>query len=363
MMKRFYIGALLCTLAFTTSPAQGQSWKKLIAYGWHLPVTEELRKDTARYENTPFDGTAFNVFLRESSGRRKLLSQNVFNGVKLSYDQFQPAINDLRATRFKRLTENFVRVAVIPGTGIDWFDGIVTLIHNLQMVGRFVKDTGVRGVFLDLEPYQFDVWNYALQKNKARKSLEEYDWQAFQGGRNTIEALQHFIGRPFVLHLPFTYEMTVPRNSPQALNHRYSLLRAFLDGIMHHANSNVTVISGYCWSYGARQKNDYVRGYYDNKVLNTAASAYPERYKARTSAGFGLWLDFFWNQYGWNTTNHAANYFDPSEFQRSLTYALQRSDRYVWIYQQLPDFWNGTAFPNEYKQAMYSARQSAGLVR
>jgi hypothetical protein len=365
MLRHFIFGALvyLAVSPALQSSAAAQPWKKLIAHGWNLPVTEELRRELDLYEKSPFDGTVFNAFLKEGSGRRRVLSQNVFTNKRLAYNEFASSVRDLRKTRFKRLTENFIRVAVIPGRGIDWFTNFDDAIHNMRLVGRFIRDSRIRGIYLDLEPYQFDIWKYAAQRKRGTKSLQEYDTHVFEEGGKLIQALQQGVGRPFVLFLPFTYELTVPRGSHEASHHRYGLLRAFLDGVIQQANPQVSIISGYTWSYGAKTQNDFTRGFYDTKVLNEQASAFPTQYRERTLAGFGLWLDFFWKRNGWNTSRFKQNYFSPTEFRTAVTYALQRSDKYVWIYEQKVNFFKGSGFPRAYRIGLSKARKNAGLVR
>src|SRR6185437_10050778 len=105
---------IACPAALAADSA-GAKEKKLIEFGWDEPDTAYMRAHVAEMESTPFEGVVFDIkylkdgkadgpFVSEAWGKRAFTAADV-----------QSARDDLRATPFKRLTENFLRFDVTPG--------------------------------------------------------------------------------------------------------------------------------------------------------------------------------------------------------------------------------------------------------
>ena len=82
-----------------------------------------------------------------------------------------------------------------------------------------------------------------------------------------------------------------------------------------------------------------------------------------TTFGFGLWVDYDWRVHGWNPRNVGANYFAPASFERSVRWALETTDEYVWIYTERPRWWTDDGgrrdLPPAYEEAIRRARKRA----
>lgn len=345
--------------------SHAQSSKKLVAYGWHTPTTAEIRANIAKYEQVPVDGLGFDTFVRDAAGRRRLLFQSVFRSVPLDWSMFREGLADLKATPFKRFTERFIRFQTMPADAVDWFDEFQTVINNTRQVGRFVKEANLTGIVFDPEPYSYgkNVWNYSQQKYASSRSLSDYRRQAFRSGRQFIEALQGTIGRPFVVFMPFTFELPPPEGDPNFATHRYGLFGAFMDGVLRQANSNVKIVSAYAWSYGARTQAEFDTGWRNMTFHNLKKTRVRDKYPSWVSFGFSNWIDNDSNRssVGWSSTNPNANYFTPSEFQQSLILGLRKSEKYVWIYNQVPDLFTGEQMHPDYYTAMRNARRAVGM--
>jgi hypothetical protein len=97
---------LLCCHAGLAGPGLE---KKLIEFGWDIPSPAFLRQNIARMEQVPFDGVVLSARYRLPDGKEGTLDWECFGAEKLDGKLFDPAIADLRATRFRRFTDNFLR--------------------------------------------------------------------------------------------------------------------------------------------------------------------------------------------------------------------------------------------------------------
>src|ERR671931_270768 len=62
------------------------------------------------------------------------------------------AIDELRATKFQRFTDNFFRFNTTPAK-LDWFDDYSTIIHNCRIAAWTAKQGGVKGLLFDIDKY------------------------------------------------------------------------------------------------------------------------------------------------------------------------------------------------------------------
>src|SRR5262249_28129355 len=91
--------------------------KKLIEGGWDEPDTEFIRANVTKMEEMPFDGLVFHV----KGAKPGRIEWEAWGGREFRYDEFQAAVDDLKATPFRRMTDRFLRMNSTPGTA-DWFD-------------------------------------------------------------------------------------------------------------------------------------------------------------------------------------------------------------------------------------------------
>ena len=109
-------------------------------------------------------------------------------------DELQPALDDLRATRFDRFTDNFLRFNTTPGH-VDWFDDFAPILANAELAARFAREGKARGLLFDVEQYQGRLFEYRKQRDAATKPWAEYAAQARARGREVMSAFSHGISR------------------------------------------------------------------------------------------------------------------------------------------------------------------------
>lgn len=356
---------ITCPVALSADSA-GAKQKKLIEFGWDEPDTAYMRAHVAEMEASPFDGVVFEIkylkdgkadgpFVSEAWGKRAFTAADV-----------QPARDDLRATPFKRLTENFLRFDVTPGD-VDWFDddGYRTVAANAKLAAEVARDGHARGILFDIEEYAFPLFTYPKQAHAKDRSWTDYSRQARFRGAQIMRAFQE--GYPG-LTVFFTFGYTLPyattRHDPAKLDAaRYGLLAPFLDGMLDVAAPDTKLVDGYerSYAYQSARQFDAARREFETGVLPYVADA--NRYHARFRLGFGVWLDEDWRKRGWNPSDASKNYFTPAKFQAAVSDALHASDEYVWIYTEKPRWWTPSGKPQDlpaaYESALRDAQQQA----
>jgi len=340
MSMRALISSLSVALALAAAlPTMDRPRKKLIEWGWDEPDTAFLRANIREMEKTPFDGCVFSVrygpggqggsFTWEFWGRRRFERHDLAD-----------AFADLRATRLRRFRETFLRVNVTPGD-LDWFDDFSPIVANAHLAGELARAVGARGILLDVEQYEGQIFEYRRQKHAATRPWEEYAARARTRGREVMTAFQE--GHPnLTVFLTFGYTLpwVLSDHGRKPLSDApYGLLAPFLDGLLEAARGRTRLVDGYELSYGFKDPRQFddARRLFETGVLPIVAD--PQRYRARVQLGFGLWLDYDWRRRGWSHTGLEKNYFTPSALNHSLRTALTAADSYVWLYAETPRWW------------------------
>jgi hypothetical protein len=346
----------------TTAPA-----KKLIEFGWDEPDAAYMRKHAAQMERTPFDGTVFHVTFTDEQGKPQRFSNAVWGTRTFSDAELQPALDDLKATRFVRFTHNFHRFNVLPGT-VDWFDDFAPIVSNARLAARIAKEGKARGILFDIEPYDSPVWHYAKQRDAATKSWDQYAAQVRARGREVMSAFQEgYPDLPVLLTFGYCWpyaHMTRKEGATTLQESEVGLLAPFFDGMFDAVKGNAQIIDGFELSYGYRDEKQFddarrrIRGD-DAEVLRIVGNR--EKYASHGSLAFGIWMDYDSLKRGWDPADPSKNYFTPEQFQRSVAKALATTDEYVWIYTERAKWWDAEGKPENLPPAYDEAlRRAAG---
>lgn len=360
-MRHSFLSAALLLIASTwVGQARAAGEKKLIEFGWDEPDTAFMRKHVAEMESLPFDGCVFDVkYLKDGVAKGPFGSED-WGKRSFTNAELQPAIDDLKATPFHRITENFLRFNVLPGD-VDWFDDFGPVLHNAELAAKVAREGHCRGILFDPEQYATPLFNYPRQRDTKTKSFAEYSAQAHRRGRELMQAFQ--TGYPgltivFTWGISLSYMQTrgdvtkLPQTS-------YGLLPAFINGMIEAANSDVSLVDGYEGAYGFRDANHFDNARKIFTTLSLPLINHSEDFHRRFSLGFGIWLDNQWRKKGWDPAEPKKNYFTPEQFQQSLRLALKRSDRYVWVYTEKPRWWSDEGKPLNLSPAYIQALRDA----
>jgi hypothetical protein len=357
MMK---VLAVLFALIAGMSPQSGNAADKhLIEFGWDEPTTGFLRSHIAEMETTPFDGCVFVAHANTADGKDAQFHSECWGRRAFTESELQPALDDLKATPFKRFRYNFLRVNVTPGD-VDWFDDFTAITTNMRLAAHIAGAGGAKGILLDVEPYAAPLFDYRKQRDAKTKSFDQYAAQARRRGRELIAAFQQ--GCPDLqVFLTFGYtqpQLQIEATSGATLSSvEYGLLPAMLNGMLDGAAGKTQLIDGYEASYGYKTAADFAAA---KKVTERSLAFVADRqqYDRHFAHGYGLWMDFNSHKHPWNTTDFNKNHFTPEAFQQTAQLALQTSDEYVWIYSQTPKWWSDHGrqnVPAEYERALSRA--------
>jgi hypothetical protein len=352
MLAAGLAAAATCRVPAAEPPA------RLIQWGWDQPDTAYLRAHVAEMERLPFDGVVLGARYLDGAGRQRAFEWRAFGRERITWAQLAPALADLRATPFRRFTENFLRMNVTPGD-VDWFDDFAAVEHNARLAGRLVGYGRLRGVLLDVEAYEQPLFSYPSRPRRHVRRYADYASQVRWRGAQLMQAFQREAEAPVIL-LTFGYALAGPAAGRET--RPYGLLGPFLDGLLAGARGGTRVVDGYEFAYGFRTAAEFERAYGEIRRNGRRLSAEPAAYGERMRAGFGLWLDYDWRRRGWSSTAPERNHFTPAGLETALAAALGRADAYVWLYGETPRFWPRRELPDAYVEAIRRARRVAGLT-
>jgi hypothetical protein len=363
MIRRLAITVLLgllgVTLALPTAAQPGPeknaiTGKKLIEWGWDEPDTKFMRQNVEEMERYPFDGLVFHA----TSGKGETLSWEVWGGRKFAPDDFKQAVEDLKATKFSRLTDRFLRVNVTPGK-VDWFDddAWASVANNFGVAAQVAQEGRCKGFMFDTEQYEgLTVFDYRRQKDRGKKTFAEYQAKVRQRGREWVRAVNnHFPDITILLTFGFDTSLWRAAKPGDRSTAAYGLLADFLDGVLDACAKETVIVDAYEFAYPYKERKQFEQAY--NTITKKALdwTAVPEKYKAQVKAGFGLWMDH--KKKGWDVADFSKNYFSLAEFESTVRSALEVSDGYVWIYSERPKWWTNEMLPKEYVEALAKARK------
>ncbi|MDO8587452.1 MAG: hypothetical protein Q7T82_10465 [Armatimonadota bacterium] len=326
--------------------------KKFIEYGWDCPDTAYVRQHVADMEKIPFDGLVIRVMTPKGGGSTDSLGWKVWAKEKFKPEDYAQAVADLKATKFKRLKSNFIQVISAPGN-IDWFDPEwPTVAHNAAALARVAKLSGCKGIMFDPEEYMVPVWSFLNmpEKQRAGHSFEDYQAKVRERGREFIRAINKEYPNITILALYGPSMTHIFAKDKPLRDAYYSLLASFYDGVCEAATSKTTLVDGYEFSYGYLTPQQFKDG--RKAVLDAVdKSTNPDALRKHLRVGFGVWADWNSGQIGWHPEDLTKNYFSPAALRTSLNYALDTCDRYVWVYSERFQWWQGSA-PKEFIEAL-----------
>jgi hypothetical protein len=324
--------------------------KKLIETGWDMPDTRRLRENLAQMEMRPFDGVVFEAVGRNDQGKSIKLSWAFLNQ-PWQRDWFQPCIDDLRACKFTRFTDNFVVFNANPGD-VDWFDdeGWQQIVGHWRIAAWLARQSGCKGILFDPEPYSppHAQFSYAAQPQHDRHTFEEYCVKARQRGREVMQAVA--AEYPDITLFCYFMDSISTTATGQADPRRvlatqgYGLYPAFIDGWLDAAGASVTLVDG-CESaylYNSRQEYLEAAALIKGACQELVSPENRAKYRAQVQVGFGIYLDAYWNpkdsQWGrWYVDGLGGPRVD--RLGANVQTALRVADEYVWVYGEKFRWW------------------------
>lgn len=371
MMKT--VAALCLAVVVAAAPALAEKGprigpdKKIVHYFMYWPDAAYCRENVREMERLPFDGIAIWP-TAEIDGKRERIWFRWFNPERISEDLVADTIRDLKATEFRKFTDNFLQMATQCGPlgAPGWWDDNAweKITANMALAARIVRDCKLKGIMIDVEyygsaksPYE-GRFNYPYAHAEEKKLLASgqidkvHTWDEFASGarlrgRQIMSAMCEVYPSITVISIAGLHELAkrrigdgqsfCPDEKLEGLaSSDYGVLAPFADGLLEGASLEATIVDGYEGAYAYTLNRRFVEGRLD--IENAFdVSAVPELYEKRINVAFGLMADYEFRSWGWHTDpkSFARNHFTPVDFGNALYFAMHNSDRYVWVYSEL----------------------------
>ena len=333
-MKILFISILI--FCFFPKPLYGQQIndKKLIEFGWDYPNVDYLKANIYEMEkNTPFDGVVFSF---QSD------PYYAFDTDRLSSNYLK--FDDLSKIQWHKFTDNFIFIWGVGKSGPHWTedDSWIKIIDNLTRISKAIEISHSKGIVFDPEFYLanplLNPWIYN-KESYPQLSYEQVGEFVKKRGIQFIQALQ--TSKPDVKVLCFwLWELVAKQNRTQPIiNTAMALYPFFIEGMLEGKNKESQLIDG----------NE--TGYWYTNAIDFITSAGEERANAKKFLPPFLWSKIdkitfaqplfydgifalkpaFDRGYDKETQNRL--------FRNNLYYALQTTDRYVWLYSEQLNWW------------------------
>jgi hypothetical protein len=348
--------------------------KKLIATGWDQPDGQRLSAHLAEMEKRPFDGVVLEATGRTAEGKPCPLRE-VFGNEEWRREWFQSSVDQLRACKFTRFTDNFAVIGANPGS-VDWFDdeGWRQIVEHWRIAARLAKQSGLKGLLFDPEPYTppYSQFAYAAQPQRSRHSFKEYAAKARQRGREVIEAVvEEYPGITIFCYFMNSVCATAtgqPDPGPALAAQGYGLYPAMIDGWLDAAPPTVTLVDG-CESaylYSSRQQFLESAIAIKGACQELVSSENRAKYRAQVQVSFGIYLDAYWNPKGspWYIDGQGGPRVE--RLRANASAALAAADQYVWVYGERFRWWftpNGGVRPESWPEAIPGCEQALRYAR
>ena len=319
------------------------SEKKLIGFACNTVEPAYLKEHVADIERLPLDGLNISVYPDNWGTQRTGQEGMFFGGRRFTRDDFRQALADLKATRFKQFTDNFIQVEVaargsrVTGRAtdgnLDWFDPRWSgIVENGAVVAWLAKQAGFKGVFLDVEHYTGSlgpwrgehIFDYRSSPSRDKYTLQQTAAQVQLRGRQWMQAVSRVYPTITIIMIQDTGW------------HGQGLVEFFVRGMLE-ARGQATLIDGGESGYGCVTHRQFA-ALRDGAERTHAAN----KLFAPIEYAFGVWVDHTPDMYGgWHTkpADFHRNYRSPHELEHTLHAALSATDTYVWLYVWHPNVW------------------------
>lgn len=296
---------------------------KTLLDGCTRPQLSELAQSTDKFEKEPFGGLLLQV--------TKSFADEVFAARPLTEDVERSALAHLNSIDFRRYKDNFIWVSLPPRTSHSeatclWYDDArwLSILHNVQLAARIAKRGGLKGLFLDTEHRRTRLFSYRAPVRQLGVSYRVYCDQVRRRGHQVAMALRgSYSDITLILTMGTSaaaFELNYEPDLPRA-ELSYSLLPAFVDGLLEAAPRKMRIVDGYRRAFHFTEYDEYVAAYNAIKRTSGQLSVSPKLYRDRISVAFGVNLP-------WHP---------DLILEDTVHYALSTSERYVWLWSHHRD--------------------------
>ena len=352
------IALAACTAGLCQPPE-----KKLIEYGWDVPNPSFVAANIEKIEQRPFEGLIMRV---PNIG-------SVFSNKKHSEEQVAGEFAALEQIKWSKFTDNFV--IMYAASTMDWFsdEDWECVLHNVGLCAKAVRIGRCKGVYFDAEPYGNNPWHYPTQAHADTKTFAEYQVQARQRGAQFVDRIQQEMPDA-VIHTFFLFsyfsglarQTDLEERDRRLSQQHYALLPAFVNGMLDAAGQDIIITDGNESSYYYTDAQQYFRSFFDMRQtgLGMVAPENRRKYLAQVQCSQALYVDHLM---ALRSQKYESAHMTPEErarwFQHNVYWALYTCDRYVWLYSEKMNWWNGSELPEGLEGAVVAAKEHLAAGR
>ena len=325
----------------------------IIEYSWSSADTKYIHDNIADMEKRPLDGITVRIAhprfphgnVLAGTGRGDIGWDVFKKGVHLDHSIIEPAIKDLRTTKFSRFRSNYLIVISYLDNvkTINWFDDKWwnDIIHNINLLAETAKKGGCEGLVFDPEEYGCAVWNWSeLLKNPAYKgkTYEQVRKKVRQRGKAFAEAInQAYPGINILVLHAWEDSLSVVADDFTCLkSFSRGYIVAFLDGMLEGSDNNTKFMDGIENGYYISTPEEFRIKAQRVRWYGPKISAVPKLFRKKVCIGFGVWLD---RNSKWIPQYPKKNFWQPTELSDTIASALSASDGFVWLYSERATWW------------------------
>ena len=312
--------------------------KKLVYCGWDSPNTRYLRDNIREIEKMPYDGLRIMVEAwGEKDGKRTLAHDyTIYQNWTWRYEWFMKAVEDIKATKFEKFTENFISTTTVGN--IDWFDDEAwrAVCNNFGIMAKIAREVSFKGLIFDPEAYS-NQWRYS---GKNGRTYEETSLKARQRGREFIKAICKEYPNIKIFSFFWFSCMQSIATSPDphmaGAGSVYGLFLPFTNGVYDEISPGAVIIDGWEGGYGCRNLSDYHKIVYDYKKSSMLLTAPEniEKMRRQTQLGVATYLDAYIKTDIYGILKDNPGMSQCEVLTRNLGYALETSDEYAWTWSE-----------------------------
>ncbi|MDD4099197.1 MAG: hypothetical protein PHC30_10530 [Lentisphaeria bacterium] len=353
------LAAALVTCLLLPMAASGQELvlrrpeKKLLYFGWGAATPKAIAENLELIEAaTPFDGIGITIVESRTVDGKKVSyeSQRIYKNEAWKYEYFADSIAYLQNMKPKRLTHNFIRTSTRTGPH-DWFSDSywANVCNNFALMARIARETGLKGLCLDLEDYEDTGHLFAYHPDMG-VSYAEAKLKARQRGREWITA----IGKEYpdiTLFSFFLVSLVYPMSDDVAEigTRSCALFPAWLNGVYDGLLPEMTMVDGHenmFYRSGDLERIMHATGYFRTHFRQIFAPENLRKALAQTQMAPAIYMDAFFPR-DLNDPKNKWNIYpgvtDLGErlrrLQGVLTHCLTVADEYVWTWNERVLWW------------------------
>jgi len=328
--------------------------------GQNVPNSAYWRKHGAELETMlPFDGVMLRIEYPVTKGGTMIFQDPGEGGprnvtVTVTEEMVKPFVDDMRAAGLRTLNRNLVDIwpeALTPShRPHNYFDDAMWKVvrDNIRMVARAARDSGCAGLVFDPEANgSYLNWSYKRNASatKVTKPYKEFVAKVRQRGREFGEALSE--GFPDCTILFYYGHSLVARRlkdgikkgQEMALEDVGDLYAPFLDGMLEGTSDGTIFVDGVEFSYSYATAEQFLEGRWLALHEALGVTSVPELFRKKVRCGFGIWTDNRYDGFGWYPYDIERNRFSPDRLQRSIHLALKYGDGYVWLWNEMTNWY------------------------